>query len=92
MMGAGKSSFGKYCSKELGYQFVDLDEELENRTGVKIPEIFAKEGEEGFRRRETDLLREFIEKEGFIVATGGGVVMRDENRQILKMEMPVSCI
>ena len=84
MMGAGKSSFGKYCSKELGYQFVDLDEELENRTGVKIPEIFAKEGEEGFRRRETALLREFIEKEGFIVATGGGVVTRDENREILK--------
>lgn len=42
MMGAGKSSFGKYCSKELGYQFVDLDEELENRTGVKISEILQK--------------------------------------------------
>lgn len=84
MMGAGKSTFGKYLSKELGYSFYDLDEELEKRTGVSIPEIFAREGEEGFRRRETALLKEFIEKEGVIVATGGGVVTREENRKILK--------
>ena len=84
MMGAGKSSFGKYLSRELGFSFVDLDEELENRTGVKIPEIFAKEGEEGFRQRETALLREFIDKDNLVVATGGGVVTRAENRELLK--------
>lgn len=84
MMGVGKSSFGKYLSRELGSQFVDLDEEIERRSGVSIPEIFEKEGEGGFRRRETQLLKEFSQSENLVVATGGGVVTIQENRQILK--------
>lgn len=84
MMGAGKSSFGKYLGRELNSQFVDLDEEIERRSGVSIPEIFEKEGETGFRIRETLLLKEFSRSENLVIATGGGVVTIKENREILK--------
>lgn len=83
-MGAGKSTVGRGLATLLKRQFVDSDHEIEKRTGVDIPTIFEFEGEEGFRRRETEMLRELLERENVVLATGGGIVMRPENRELLK--------
>ena len=83
-MGAGKSTVGRGLATLLKRHFVDSDQEIEKRTGVDIPTIFEFEGEEGFRRRETEMLRELLERENIVLATGGGIVMRPENRQLLR--------
>lgn len=85
-MGAGKSTVGRGLAEHLKWPFVDMDQEIEHRTGVDIPTIFEFEGEEGFRRRETELLRSLLQHEGQIIATGGGVVMRPENRELMRGE------
>jgi len=82
-MGVGKTTIGKLIAKKLGREFVDLDEEIERRAGAVIPWIFDKEGEEGFRRRESELLRELASRDKQVVSTGGGVVLREENRDIM---------
>ena len=82
-MGSGKSSVGKKLAKELGLRFFDSDAEVEQRTGVNISYIFEKEGENGFRTREKNIIAEFVQKKGLVLATGGGSVMDKENRQKL---------
>ena len=84
LMGAGKSTIGKQLARELDKDFLDSDNEIENRTGVSIDVIFDIEGEQGFRRRETGMLRELVEKRGIVLATGGGAVLAAENQQLLK--------
>lgn len=84
LMGAGKTTIGKALARRLDYRFVDSDHEVEARTGVSIPTIFEIEGEEGFRRREAQVLAEISRLAGQVVATGGGAVLRAENRQILR--------
>ncbi len=84
LMGAGKSTIGKQLARELGKDFQDSDTEIEKRTGVSIDVIFDIEGEQGFRRRETGMLRELVEKRGVVLATGGGAVLAAENQQLLK--------
>ena len=83
-MGAGKSAVGRQLARLLNMEFVDTDEEIENRTGVDIPFIFEKEGEQGFRDRESRVVDEMSQQQGVVLATGGGVVMREENRRCLK--------
>lgn len=83
-MGAGKSTIGRMLAKEIGYRFLDSDRIIEERCGANIPWIFDVEGEDGFRQRETAMLRELAEEEGTVLATGGGAVMRAENRELLK--------
>ena len=83
-MGAGKSSVGKVLAKRLGKVFIDSDHELEKRCGVKIPTIFEMEGEEGFRKRESALIKELCQMQDIVLATGGGSVLLPENRQILQ--------
>lgn len=89
MMGAGKSTIGRPLAEKLGKTFVDLDRELEFRSGVSIPEIFEKEGEAGFRKRESRLLEEFTGSKDLVVATGGGVVISEENRRLLNASSSV---
>ena len=84
MMGAGKSTVGKALAKRLGRQFIDTDHEIEAMTGVKIPMIFEIEGESGFRRREHQVLEEASAKPNLILGTGGGIVLTEENRKLLK--------
>lgn len=84
LMGAGKSTIGRQLARELGKQFRDSDSEIEKRTGVSIDVIFDIEGEQGFRRRETGLLRELVDERGIVLATGGGAVLASENRQLLR--------
>jgi len=83
MMGAGKTTIGRALARELGWQFIDLDHELEARCGVRVSLIFDIEGEQGFRKRESALLDECTRRTGIVLATGGGAVLAPENRQHL---------
>ena len=82
-MGAGKTTVGRQLSELLRMEFHDSDQEIQRRTGVDIPTIFEFEGEEGFRAREQNMIDELTMREGIILATGGGAVLREENRQHL---------
>ncbi len=79
-MGAGKTTIGRSLAKRLGLRFEDSDRVIEARTGVSIPTVFEIEGEEGFRKREAQVIDELAHTSGLVVATGGGVVLRPENR------------
>jgi len=83
-MGAGKTTVGQLLSKKLRLPFKDTDAEIESRTGADIPWIFDVEGEAGFRDRETQVLKDLLSDNFGVIATGGGIVMRDENRALLK--------
>ena len=83
-MGAGKTTIGKQLAKSLGWSFIDSDHEIEKRTGVRIPVIFDIEGEEGFRRREKEMIDELTQVGNLVLATGGGAVLDAENRDRLK--------
>lgn len=82
-MGAGKSTLGRLLATRLNYQFLDTDNLIEERTGADIPWIFDVEGEEGFRERETAVLEECVGMRDSVVATGGGIVLRTGNRELL---------
>ena len=83
-MGAGKSTIGRLLAKELRLPFKDSDKEIEQRTGADIPWIFDVEGEQGFRDREQAVIAELCDVDGMVLATGGGAVMRSENRAALR--------
>lgn len=83
LMGSGKTTIGRVLAKRLGLAFMDTDREVEERTGVSIPTIFEIEGEEGFRRRESQVVDDCAKMSNWVVATGGGVVLRPENRHNL---------
>lgn len=83
-MGAGKSTIGRLLAKELRMPFKDSDKEIEQRTGADIPWIFDVEGEQGFREREQAMIAELCGLEGVVLATGGGAVLKPENRLSLK--------
>ena len=82
-MGAGKSAVGKQLARMLYLEFVDSDDVIEARTGVDIPFIFEKEGEEGFRKREARVIEEVSRKDDIVLATGGGAVINDDSRNHL---------
>lgn len=82
-MGAGKSAVGRHLARTLHLSFVDSDDEIESRTGVDIPFIFEKEGEEGFRRREASVIDDLSKIDGVVLATGGGAVVDPQNRSLL---------
>jgi shikimate kinase len=83
-MGVGKTTVGRLLAKLLGLPFYDSDREIEKRTGANIGWIFDREGEQGFRDRETAVLAELMAYSSMVLATGGGVVVRKENRELLK--------
>lgn len=83
-MGAGKTTIGRHLAEMLGRSFVDSDHEIEHKTGATIPWIFEKEGEQGFRLRETATLQALAEQRDLVVATGGGAVTQKINRELLQ--------
>jgi len=83
-MGSGKSTIGRQLAKALKRPFFDSDKEIEKRTGVTISWIFEMEGEEGFRQREQQVIAELTEKQDIVLATGGGAVLKEENRNALR--------
>jgi|TARA_B100001109_G_C18795165_1_gene442091 shikimate kinase len=82
-MGSGKSTVGKIISDELFLNFFDTDEEIELRTGASIDWIFDLEGEEGFRKRESEILNEMVTKNSIVLSTGGGIILSETNRELL---------
>lgn len=82
-MGAGKTAIGRELARLLKLDFLDADQELERRTGADIPLIFEKEGEAGFRKREREIIQELTQRQGLVLATGGGAVLDPANRQAL---------
>src|SRR5688500_1881598 len=84
LMGAGKTSVGKLLARRLGKDFYDCDHEIERTTGVRIPVIFEIEGEEGFRAREGRMLAELVQRSHVVIATGGGSVLAERNRDLLR--------
>lgn len=84
MMGAGKTTLGKALAKKLQREFIDTDKVLVERTGVSVNTIFEIEGEEGFRRRESAVLAELAQRPGCVIATGGGAVLSEENRRVMR--------
>jgi len=88
LMGCGKSSIGRRLAKRLQIPLIDLDDYIVAKAGRTIPEIFAEQGEEVFRDMEYEALREVLGKSA-VIATGGGAIMREENRRLLKANPPV---
>lgn len=83
-MGSGKTTLGRRVARRLELEFLDCDEEIEQRTGASVNLIFDIEGEAGFRERETAMLRRLADRDEVLVATGGGVVTMPENRELLR--------
>ncbi len=83
-MGVGKSHVGRCLSREIKARYIDADAEIEKRCGMTIPEIFEKKGEEAFRDMETGLLREIAKTGRCVISCGGGMVLRPENRGLMK--------
>lgn len=83
-MGCGKTTIGKKLARRKDYEFVDMDEVIVERAGMRITEIFEKFGEAHFRKMEEDLCKELSTAEGLVIATGGGVIKNAENMRLLK--------
>ncbi|NVD71960.1 3-dehydroquinate synthase [Duganella sp. BJB1802] len=84
LMGAGKTTIGRILARKLGLRFIDSDHEIEARTGASIPWIFEIEGEQSFRRREADVIRELTAQQELVLATGGGAILNPDNRAYLQ--------
>ncbi|HJP12567.1 MAG TPA: shikimate kinase [Gammaproteobacteria bacterium] len=83
-MGSGKTTVGRRLASEMKRQFFDTDHEIIDKTGVTIECIFDIEGEKGFRRRESKMLEDLCNMNNVVLATGGGIVLKPENRVLLK--------
>lgn len=92
MPGSGKSTVAAALGEELGRKVYEADEIIAQRAGMSIPDIFAKEGEEGFRRRETEVLSDLGKLSGAVISTGGGCVTRQENYPLLHQNGTIICL
>ncbi len=84
LMGAGKTTIGRQVAQYYKWPFLDTDKVIEERTGVSIPLIFELEGEAGFRKRETDVVKELSARKNTVIATGGGAILNAVNRNYLQ--------
>ena len=91
-MATGKSAVGRIVAENIGYTFVDVDTLIEEDTGASVSKIFELEGEASFRSRETKKLRDVACMRKVVISTGGGAMMRPENRDILKQTGLVVCL
>jgi len=83
-MGSGKTTIGQRLAKKMGLLFLDNDHELQKQTGASVNLIFDLEGESGFRKRETDMLKKLTARKNVVLATGGGTILSEENRNLLE--------
>ncbi|MNC34591.1 Shikimate kinase [compost metagenome] len=82
-MGTGKTTVGRILAEQLGWVFTDTDAYIEEQAGMAISRMFQEHGEAYFRERETESLRELLQRQGQVVSTGGGAVLREENRRLM---------
>lgn len=92
MSGTGKSTIGRLVANKLEYEFFDTDAEIERRTGVQISWIFELEGESKFRERESEVLEDLTNRSRIVLATGGGIVLRESNRAQIRNRGLVICL
>ena len=83
LMAVGKTTIGRLLAQSLGKRFFDSDQEIESRAGADTSWIFEREGEAGFRDREEQVIEELTRRDDIVLATGGGAVLRESNRQVL---------
>ena len=83
-MGAGKTTIGRHLAEQLVMPFVDLDHEIEHHTGASVALIFEVEGEAAFRQREHYALQQALQRDGIVLATGGGAILSTDNRELLR--------
>jgi len=83
-MGSGKTTIGRRVAKQLKMEFLDCDRNLEKQTGASVNLIFDVEGESGFRKRESNMLKALASRQNVLIATGGGTVLEKDNRELLK--------
>lgn len=81
-MGSGKSTIATHLSEQIGFDYIEMDEEIERKEGMSIARIFEKYGEKYFRQSETNLLKSL--EGSLVVSTGGGIILAEENQQLLK--------
>jgi len=91
-MGTGKSSVGRRLSKEMGLRFIDTDELIEAQAKMSISEIFRLKGEDQFRELEEEVLSKIARFQGCVVATGGGIVLRERNIETMRRSGIVVCL
>ena len=91
-MGTGKSVVGRRLAERLGLSFIDLDDLIQEKAGMAIPEIFASEGESGFRQRERELIAGLANRRDCVIATGGGAMLDSENVRALKTGGVLVCL
>ena len=90
--GTGKSTIARLIAEKMSWPAFDLDRLIVEQSGMAIPLVFEREGEEGFRRRESEALRSVSSQEPFVVATGGGAVLREENRRLMSAHGWIVCL
>lgn len=91
-MGTGKTSVGLLLAKETGYRFIDIDSLIETDQNMSINDIFEKKGEPYFREVESRIIRQVLERDGQVISTGGGAVIKEENREAFKRAGMVICL
>ena len=91
-MGSGKTAVGRLLSERLGREFIELDEEIENKVNASIREIFEQKGEGYFRRLEKEAVREAAKKKGVIISAGGGAIIDGDNFKNLKESGVLICL
>lgn len=91
-MGTGKSTVGKLVADKLGRPYIDTDEEIERRIGMTIPEVFQRDGEDRFRHIERRMCRFLAAQGGYVISTGGGMLVDDSNRDVMVASGFVVCL
>lgn len=91
-MGTGKSTVGRLVAERLGRVFIDTDEEIVRRVGMTIPEIFQRQGEQGFRHIERRVCRFLAAQDSYVISTGGGMLVDESNREVMISSGVVICL
>lgn len=91
-MGSGKTRVGKLLAKRLGWNWIDLDHVIVEEAGKSIPEIFTHEGEDGFRKREREVLTSFLHTENYVISCGGGIITVPQNLEDLVRQPRSLCL